>query len=212
MDLTFVSVIYKPNWERTGKIVGDVLMSLEQTDLPGEYLIVDNSPTLTREACDLADKDSRVRVLWNHGYNTYLAGAITRAAECAAGKSLVYCCASHGVTNHFSWITDIIEPLQDERVALAGCVMPCEFNRVAECQADIINPQIHVQGGVWSARTEFIRSFGLSHRFPFEFCDVDLSRRAIAAGYRLADVSSICSLPSGIVSNPAKYKYIHDYK
>lgn len=109
-------------------------------------------------------------------------------------------------------LTDLIAPLADQSNALAGHIQPCEFNRVASVPADIIEPQIHVQGGVWSARTQFLRDFGFSHRFPFEFCDVDLSRRCLAAGYQLASVPSIVSIAGGVIPDPEQYKYVHDYR
>lgn len=212
LDVTFTTVLYEPDWSRAGTIVRDVLGSLEACDLAGEYLIVDNSPAPTMEAVRLAAEDQRVRFLWNQGYNVYLAGALTTAALQAHGRHLVYCCASHGLINDPTWLTDLIAPLADESIALAGHVQPCEFNRVASVPADIIDPQIHVQGGVWSARTQFLRDFGFSHRFPFEFCDVDLSRRCLAAGYQLASVPSIVSIAGGIIPDPEQYKYVHDYR
>ena len=37
MDVTFTTVLYQPDWSRTGAIVRDVLGSLEACDLTGEY-------------------------------------------------------------------------------------------------------------------------------------------------------------------------------
>jgi GT2 family glycosyltransferase len=90
--------------------------------------------------------------------------------------------------------------------------LPCEFNRVAACPADIIEPQVHVQGGFWSARLDVLCELGFSHRFPFEFCDVDLSRRLIAAGYERANVPTIVSVPDGTIPDPECYKYVHDFR
>ena len=212
LDVTFTTVLYEPDWSRTGTIVRDVLGSLEACELTGEFLIVDNSPAPTMEAVRLAAEDDRVRFLWNQGYNVYLTGALTTAALQAHGRHFVYCCASHGLVNNPTWLTDLIAPLADESIALAGHIHPCEFNRVASVPADIIEPQIHVQGGVWTARTAFLRQFGFSHRFPFEFCDVDLSRRCLAAGYQLASVPSIVSVAGGVIPDPEQYKYVHDYR
>ena len=212
LDVTFTTVLYEPDWSRTGAIVRDILGSLEACELTGEYLIVDNSPAPTMEAVRLAAEDERVRFVWNQGYNVYLAGALKTAALQSHGRHLVYTCASHGLVNDPTWLTDLIAPLADESIALAGHIQPCEFNRVASVPADIIEPQIHVQGGVWSARTAFLREFGFSHRFPFEFCDVDLSRRCLAAGYQLASVPSIVSVAGGIIPDPEQYKYVHDYR
>ena len=212
LDVTFTTVLYEPEWRRTGTVVRDVLGSLEACELTGEYLIVDNSPAPTMEAVRLAAEDERVRFVWNQGYNVYLAGALKAAALQAHGRHLVYICASHGLVNDPTWLIDLIAPLADESIALAGHIHPCEFNRVASVPTDIIEPQIHVQGGVWSARTAFLREFGFSHRFPFEFCDVDLSRRCLAAGYQLASVPSIVSVAGGVIPDPEQYKYVHDYR
>jgi len=211
-DITFTTVLYKPDWKRTGLIIRDVLASLEACELSGEYLIIDNSPAPTMEAVQLAAQDSRVRFIWNQGFNVYLAGALQTAVTQANGRNFVYICASHGMVNETSWLTDLIAPLADKSVALSGYVQPCEFNRVASVPADIIEPQIHVQGGIWSARTETLRKVGYSHRFPFEFCDVDLSRRMLAAGYALVTVPSIVSVAGGQIPDPERYKYVHDYR
>jgi hypothetical protein len=106
----------------------------------------------------------------------------------------------------------MLAPLEDPKIGAAGCVLPCELNRVAETPADIIEPQIHVQGGLWSARIDVLGDIGFSHRFPFEFCDVDLSRRLIAAGYELASVPTVVSVPEGAIPDPERYKYVHDYR
>ncbi|GIX04633.1 MAG: hypothetical protein KatS3mg114_0502 [Planctomycetaceae bacterium] len=212
LDVTLVSVLYQPDWSRTGAIVRDVLRSLDPCGLAGEYLLVDNSPAPTIEAVRLAWEDRRVRFVWNQGYNVYLAGALTTAARQAQGRYFVYCCASHGRVNDPTWLADLIAPLAGESVALAGHVQPCEFNRVAAVPEDIIEPQIHVQGGVWATRTQFLREFGISRRFPFEFCDVDLSRRCLAAGYALASVPSVASVAGGVIPDPERYKYVHDYR
>jgi len=160
----------------------------------------------------MAAREERVRLLWNDGYNLYIAGALSRVLQKSRGQNLAYFCATHGLVNDPTWLTDMLAPLDEPGVGVAGCVLPCEFNRVAACPADIIEPQIHVQGGVWSARTAFLREFGFSHRFPFEFCDVDLSRRCLAAGYQLASVPSVVSIAGGVIPDPERYKYVHDYR
>jgi hypothetical protein len=211
-DVTLVTVLYQPDWGRTGRILRSALSSADACGLSAEMLVLDNSPAPTIEALGMAAADERLRVIWNRGYNLYLAGALGTAARQAHGRCLVYVCASHGLVNDPTWLADLIAPLADDSVALAGHVQPCEFNRVAACPADIIEPQIHVQGGLWAARTQFLREFGFSHRFPFEFCDVDLSRRCLAAGYQLASVPSVVSVAGGVIPHPEQYKYVHDYR
>lgn len=212
MDVTLVTVLYEPDWERTGRIVEQNLTALEACDLDGELIVVDNSLEPTIPALDFCRNDHRRRYVWNQGYNVYLAGALTQAVRTALSDTLVYCCASHGIVNDPTWIKDLIEPLADPAVGLAGHVHPCEFNRVAAVPEEMIEPQIHVQGGVWAARRDVLREIGFSHRFPFEFCDVDLSRRLLAAGYRLASVPTVVSVAGGKIPDPERYKYVHDYR
>jgi GT2 family glycosyltransferase len=212
MHVTLTTILYQPDWSRTGPIIEENLAALDACDLQGELLIVDNSQTPTVPALELAARDDRVRLLWNDGYNLYIAGALNRVLPAARGRNVVYFCASHGRANDPTWLTDLLAPLEDPQVGAAGCVLPCEFNRVAACPADLIEPQLHVQGGIWSARLEALRSIGFSHRFPFEFCDVDLSRRLLAAGFRLANVPSIVSVAGGQVPHPERNKYVHDYR
>lgn len=212
MNVSLVTVIYEPDWSVTGRILAQALHALEACDLVGELLIVDNSPSPSVEVHQLAAADPRVHHLWNDGYNIYIGGGLTKAVAQANGDSFVYLCASHGLQNDPSWLKDLIAPLVDPQVGLAGHIHPCEFNRVAAVPEDICEPQIHVQGGLWSAHTETLREIGFSHRFPFEFCDVDLSRRMLAAGYALVTVPSIVSVAGGIIPDPERYKYVHDYR
>lgn len=212
MEVTLTSILYQPDWQRTGPIIEQNLAALDACGLAGELLIVDNSPVPTISAIELAARNDRVRVLWNDGYNLYIAGALTRVLREARGSKLVYFCASHGLAHDPTWLADMLAPLDDPDVGAAGCVLPCEFNRVAACPADIIDPQIHVQGGFWSARADVLKQVSFSHRFPFEFCDVDLSRRLIASGYRLANVPTIVSVPDSTIPDPERFKYVHDYR
>ena len=212
MNVSLVTVIYEPDWSVTGRILAQALHALEACDLSGELLIVDNTPSPTGEAQQLAATAARVHHLWNEGYNIFIGGGLTKAVQHANCDAFVYLCASHGRQNDPTWLSDMIAPLVDPQVGLAGHVHPCEFNRVAAVPEDICEPQIHVQGGLWSARTDTLREIGFSHRFPFEYCDVDLSRRMLAAGYALVTVPSIVSVAGGIIPDPERYKYVHDYR
>lgn len=212
LDVTFTTVLYESDWERTCGRVCAVLKSLQSCGLTGEYLIVDNSSMPTPGASLLAVENKRVQYTWNQGYNIYLAGALELAVSQAKGQTFVYVCASHGVVKDDTWLTDLISSVRNESTALAGSVQPCEFNRVASVPDDIVEPQVHVQGGIWASRTKFLQKIGFSHRFPFEFCDVDLSRRCLVAGYDLVDVPSIASVADGTVPESKPYKYIHDYR
>ncbi|MGE4001452.1 MAG: glycosyltransferase family 2 protein [Planctomycetaceae bacterium] len=210
--VTLVTVLYQPDWNRTGPIIEQALRALDACNLAGELVVMDNSPSPTVEALALCPARPGCRYVWNQGYNIYIAGALSAAVRLAHAPKMLYFCASHGLQNDPTWLTDLIEPLVDQKVGLAGHVQPCEFNRVAAVPEDIIEPQIHVQGGLWAARREVLQEFGFGHRFPFEFCDVDLSRRLVAADYRLASVPTVASVAGGVIPDPEHYKYVHDYR
>lgn len=212
MDVTLTTILYQPDWSRAGKIIEQNLAAIDACGVTGDLLIVDNSPTPTTPAIELAARDPRVRLLWNDGHNLYIAGSLSRMLREARGSKVAYFCASHGLVHDPTWLIDMLTPLDEPDVGAAGCVLPCEFNRVAACPADIIEPQIHIQGGFWSARSAVLREAGFGHRFPFEFCDVDLSRRLIAAGYQLVNVPTIVSVPDGTIPDPERFKYVHDYR
>lgn len=211
-DVTLVTVLYRPDWTRTGPIIEQALNALDACQLAGELVVMDNSPSPIVEALALCQARPGCRYVWNQGYNIYIAGALNTAVRLAQATKVLYFCASHGLQNDPTWIADLIEPLDNPSVGAAGSVLPCQFDRVAAVPEDIIDPQHHVQGGVWAARTELLREIGFSHRFPFEFCDVDLSRRLIAAGYELASLPTIVSVAGGVIPDPERYKYVHDYR
>lgn len=212
MDVTLATVLYEPDWGRTGAIIDQALRVVETCGLAGELVVVDNSPSPTVDALVLCQGRPGCRYVWNWGYNIYIGGALTEAVRLARFPHILYFCASHGLQNDPTWIADLLEPLANAEVGLAGHVQPCRYDRVAAVPEDIVEPQVHVQGGVWAARREVLQTIGFSHRFPFEFCDVDLSRRLLAAGYRLHSVPSLVSVAGGVIPDPENYKYVHDYR
>ncbi len=61
MDVTLTTILYQPDWSRTGPIIEQNLAALDACGLKGELLIVDNSPMPTIPALELAARDERVR-------------------------------------------------------------------------------------------------------------------------------------------------------
>ena len=211
-DVTIISVFYAPAPSRVQQVTRQALDAFDACGMAGEVLLVDNSPSASTDVARMGCEFARVRTIWNDGYNLYLAGALNRAIDEAQGEHVVYLCASHGTAIDPTWIEDLLRPLQHHAIALSGHVQPCQFDRVARVPADVIEPQIHVQGGVWAARTDLLREIRFDHRFPFEFCDVDLSRRCLSAGYELADVPTVRSLAAGTLPHTDGVKFIHDYR
>uniref|UniRef100_A0A7C4LLN2 Glycosyltransferase n=1 Tax=Schlesneria paludicola TaxID=360056 RepID=A0A7C4LLN2_9PLAN len=120
LQTTLCTILYQPDWSRTGKVIEQNLAALDACDLTGELVIVDNSPAPTTPAIGLAAHDRRVRLLWNDGYNLYIAGALSRVLREARGGTLVYFCASHGLVHDLTWLADMLAPLDDPKVGAAG--------------------------------------------------------------------------------------------
>lgn len=177
--------------------------------LPFEVIVIDNSPTPIPEIKALADELGAIHKFCD-GYNTYHGDSMNIAAKLSSMEAIIYLCASHGRVIDHTWIADILAPLADPRVGIAGCVGPCLFAIVAENPGEVINPQIHVQGAVAAMRRETMLKHPYSHRFPFEYSDVKMSLNLLLAGYTLANVPSIASVAEGVADVRGK-KYVHDY-
>jgi hypothetical protein len=214
LEVSLVTVLYRPDWDSVRPRIAANVHALKASEIAGELVVLDNSPEPTAGAQEWLAGHAGVPFVyhWFDGHNLYLAGALTKALGLAKGECLVYFCSSHGLVNDPTWLADIIAPLAEKAVGIAGNVRPCEYNRVAAVPEDIIEPQIHVQGGVWAARRDVLAKIGFGHRFPFEFLDVDLSRRLQAAGYKLADVPGVKSVAGGRIPDAERYKYVHDYR
>jgi hypothetical protein len=147
----------------------------------------------------------RLRYEWNGGRNYGYGGALNRAVRQAKYERIVYLCTNHGSMNDPTWLDDILAPLEDPSVAMAGSVLPCLYACFGEAGRGI-----HVQGGVFAARTEALRRHPHSPRYPHLASDIWVSRELLRAGYTLADVPSVASRWSEKVSDREKRKIVHE--
>lgn len=207
-SVTVVCVLCEQRGPAVMQRLDDVMKTIEALPVSifGKMIVIDNSGT----SIDMPYNPSR-EYYWNRGYNLSLGGALNQALMLTTTDAIAYVCERHGGMNSTDWLTDILTPLENENVGMSGSVQPCDFSKVAQSSDDIIEPQIHIQGGIWAARASTLRHFGFGYRFPMVFADVDISRRMLAAGFELADVPTVAAVASGRIENREQFKYVHDY-
>jgi hypothetical protein len=132
-------------------------------------------------------------------HNLYYGPAIKFAAKNSTCDNFVYLSANRSKMVDPSWIDDIVGPLIDARCGMAGCLQQCEYNRIARHPTDIFDPQIHIQGGVFSIRKEVMDLIDYG-KFPQIYSDVYISWQLVRMGYFLADIKSIKSSAGGMSS------------
>lgn len=206
-SVTIICVLcdrYNPFIQKT---IDSVQLSLEASGLDGVVSVIDNSAKPNQ-----IPKHPRRQYTWNQGYNVAQGGAMNQAAKKADTDAIAYICERHTTISDYSWLRDLIDSIEPTNVGMAGNVQPCNFACVAQNPDDIIEPQVHIQGGVWAARRETFNKFKFSYRWPQTFCDVDISRRMIASGLTLANVPSVASVAGGKVDHPERFKIVHDYR
>lgn len=209
MRVSLVTVL----WSETGaarecKAIADVRNALPSD---GELIIIDNSP---KPHVDLERSliDKQQIYVWNQGYNELYGGGINRAVQLARGDAIVYFSCKRGMLNNPAFVDDLIAALTHKKIGIAGNVRPCSFACIARVEADIFNPQVHVQGGLWGAKREVLLKYPYDSRFWQVYSDVWLSWKLVKEGYRLANVGTVAALPIGKVPDPEKYKYVVDYR
>jgi len=205
-SVTIVCVLCDQYNEAMQQRIDSVQLSLEASGLAGTVSVIDNSARPNR-----IPRHQRRKYTWNQGYNITMGGAINQAVAMADTEAVAYVCERHTTINDHSWLRDMIEAIESPDVGMSGSVQPCHFCCVAQNANDIIEPQIHVQGGVWAARRETFSRFGFSYRWPQTFADVDISRRMLASGLSLANVPSVSCVGGGTIDRPGRFKIVHDY-
>jgi len=205
-SVTIVCVLCDQYDDSIQQTIESVQLSLEASGLAGVVSVIDNSVRSNE-----MPKHTRRKYMWNQGYNVTMGGAINQAVAMADTEAVAYVCERHTTINDHSWLRDMIDSIESPDVGMAGSVQPCHFCCVAQRAEDIVEPQIHVQGGVWAARRETFARFRFSYRWPQTFADVDISRRMLASGLSLANVPSVSSVGGGTIDRPDQFKIVHDY-
>lgn len=172
-----------------------------------EILLSDNSQQPSAELQQfLKQQNLPHSYVWNGGQNLFYGGAINQIVSRARYDRLVYLCTSHGELNDPTWLSDILAPFQHEGVAMAGSVKKASYDLIRRTGNDL-----HVQGGIFAARTSALRQFPYTGEFPHLYSDVFIGWRLQEAGYYLADVGTIgCDWKTGRLQDKSRYKIVHE--
>ena len=180
--------------------------------LDAELIIVDNSVArldrLANAVLENGTFDADYR--WQGGENLMYGPSLNLAVSLARHPYLLYACANHGQSFDPTWPWDLLQPLVNDgtgKVAMTGSLRPSCAPAALGFPACL--PAVHVQGGVFAARTELLRS----HPYPdgqyaHWGSDVYHSFRLMQAGWRLVDVPTVNSVWR---TDPGDgtWKYVH---
>lgn len=194
--VSLVLVPFRSSLRAVERIERDLAPTLAAFALPAELIVVDNSsrpsPMIT---ASLAAAGVPHVYRWL-GRNDQYGPALNWAAQVARYDRLVYVCAEHGRMLDPSWLPDIIAPLQDKKIGMAGCIQPSgdaprKVGQIARLPG--VRDE-HIQGGVFAALTATLRAVPYSDEFPHNYSDLWISAALQARGMTLAHVPSIFSL------------------
>ena len=89
--------------------------------------------------------------------------AINSAIEITAYPYFVYVCSNHGHMYDPTWLDDLVNPIvHDSRVAMPGSLYP--IGNPTEMGFPSYLPHVHIQGGVFGARTEALIAYSYTRR------------------------------------------------
>jgi len=161
---------------------------------PGDYalLVVDNgseddTPRFLRDMeAQHPDKFFTITNPENYGYPRALNQGIAWGIEHGCEYSL--CLNNDIIITDASWLECLISPLREDRRQLVGARL-IDFNELARFNGEIIP---YLEGWALAFHKQFLEDVG---RFDEEYSpgwfeDVDLSYRAVKAGYRLTQGAS----------------------
>ncbi len=177
-----------------------------------QIIIVDNSDKDKRPSYQFFEKYQLNHAIFWPGVNLMYGPAMNLALKACEYPYIIYMCSNHGRMYNPTWIDDLTDPImQDERVAMTGSFYP-------SCSPVDLGfpshlPQIHVQGGVFAARTEIMQAhpYSTKQNLIHWGSDIYQSFQLLNAGFILKDVPTIKSVWRQVVDLPEKWKYVHDY-
>jgi hypothetical protein len=165
--VTAVIVVHKNEEGSLTRFLRDLLPALWllRPVLDAELIVVDNSVArLDRMANAVLDNHAfPARYCWQGGQNLMYGPALNLAVGLARHPYLLYACANHGQSFDPTWPWGLLQPLLDDgagKVAMAGSLQPSGAPTDLGFPPDL--PAVHVQGGVFAARSEVLRS----HPYP----------------------------------------------
>jgi hypothetical protein len=209
-----VLIVYNDEQAGLTRLLRDLLPSLSHLKqlITAELIVIDNSREPSRRLAEavLRNGEFPAQYRWNDGENLLYGPSLNLAAAMASSSLMLYTCAAHGQMHDPTWAWDLIEPLLDDESA---DVVMCGSLR-ASCAPGMMGfdpslAPLHVQGGVFGARTEVLRRLPYPDgQYAHWGADVYQSFQLMAAGFRLIDVDTVNSLWRA-PCQPGSWKYVH---
>ena len=177
-----------------------------------QLIIIDNSDTDNTSLYHLPDKDNLNKTVIWPGENLMYGPTLNLALKFTEYPYIVYVCSNHGHMYDPTWLDDLLDPLiQNPTVAMTGSLYPS--GDPVEMGFPSLLPKIHVQGGIFGARTEALVShpYTTDERWIHWGSDIYQCFQLLLAGFTLQNVETINSVWRQCVSSPQQWKYVHDY-
>jgi hypothetical protein len=176
-----------------------------------QVVIIDNSDEDQRVPYDILHAYHLPHFYKWTGANIMYGPAMNLALQATIYPYLVYVCSNHGRMYDPTWIDDLIDPIiHDPKVAMTGCYCGSFNPEYIGFPAHL--PHVHIQGGVFGARTEAL----LAHPYTDDpqwahlYSDIFESYQLLNAGFQLYHVATICSVWRQCIESPERWKYVHD--
>lgn len=178
-----------------------------------QFIIVDNSDEDQRACCRFfEDNELKHYMLWP-GTNLMYGPAMNLALKACEYSYITYVCSNHGRMYNPTWIDDLINPMiEDEKIAMTGS------HYASGCGAEHFGfaphlPRIHIQGGIFGARTSIMKAYPYSsdRNWVHGASDIYQSYQLLNAGFILKDVPTIKSVWQQNLPSPQRWKFVHDY-
>jgi hypothetical protein len=209
--MTGVTAVVIPYQDERGALrrITGLVKALRHCELDAELIAIDNSPRRSWQlAAAVENSGFPGRYCWQGGRNLCYGPAMNKAVMLAQHPHLLYICANHGKGIDPSWPLDLLMPLADDTVAMAGSLQDSGPPENLGFPPEL--PPLHVQGGIFAARTELLRR----HPYPkgqyaHHGSDIYMSLRLVQAGWQLADVPTVQSVWRRKAGD-GPWKYVHD--
>jgi glycosyltransferase involved in cell wall biosynthesis len=212
ISVSIIAILYNNADRFTVRLERDLIPTIHaHPDWKFQFVIVDNSDLDNKSTCQvLCDNDIEYVYLYP-GNNIMYGPAMNLALESCKYPYVIYVCSNHGRMYDVTWIDDLLYPMiEDEKVAMTGSFYPSCSPVDMGFPPEL--PPIHIQGGLFGAKTAILQAFpySLDQRWVHWGSDLYQSFQLLNTGFLLKDVPSIKSVWRQNLSSPERWKFVHD--
>ena len=211
-----VSIVIIPHNDSkrfTTRMTRDILPSINaHPNWKFQVIVIDNSDEGKKQLFDFPQLNNvEYHYEWT-GTNLMYGPAMNLAASVSCYPYLIYVCSNHGHMYDPTWIDDLLAPIiKNPKVAMTGSYYPSCSPQNMGFPSNL--PAFHIQGGVFGARTEALKSHPYTSIDKWKHWGSDLyqSFQLMQAGFLLEDVASVKSVWREALISPEQWKFVHDY-